>query len=344
MAFFVGTSTLPFHPLQYASSGTEISPVNVPPASGTIFPSVMAVFNCATVVVSVLVPSEILLFVRVSVVALPTRVSLEPVGIAMSHPETVIAPILGVIRAGEPARTSHPVPVEVAPQRVFTMSATVVSSRTVLAAAVIVAVCGTPVDAVVLPINWSCARSAILARVTALLAIVSALVLLAVPSNEEPALVTSPVAVPIVLAVVIFGAETIVITGVVVVFATVASPFAEVTEVTVPPPPHAGVSRAREPSAWTVSTSPSLPPEKLISSALAVIVPEAMSAGCRAESANAPCAVVATAMSPEPRRVVEFTVFMFVPETSVACFSLSSSLRAVCTSVAAIFPAGTFVI
>jgi len=30
--------------------------------------------------------------------------------------------------------------------------------------------------------------------------------------------------------------------------------------------------------------------------------------------------VVATARSPLPRRVVEFTVFIFVPETSVACF------------------------
>lgn len=264
----------------------------------------MAVFNCATVVVSVLVPSEILLFVRVSVEFLETRVSLAPVGSVRIPPETVIAAILGVTRAGEPARTSPPVPVEVAHPRVFTMSATVVSSRTVLAAAVIVVVCGTPVEAEVLPMNWSCARSAILARVTALLAIVSALVLFPVPSKEEPALVTSPVAVPIVLAVVNLGAETIVITGVVVVFATVASPFAEVTEVTVPEPPP-GVSRAREPSAWTVSTSPSIPPEKFMSSALAVIVPEAMSQGCKAESASAPCAVVATAKSPLPNRVVE---------------------------------------
>lgn len=87
---------------------------------------------------------------------------------------------------------------------------------------------------------------------------------------------------------------------------------------TVPEPPPR-VSRAREPSACTVRTSPSIPPEKFISSALAVIVPEAMSQGCRAESANAPCAVVATAKSPLPNRVVEFTVFMFVPDTRVAC-------------------------
>lgn len=110
-------------------------------------------------------------------------------------------PRAGVTSVGDVALTSPPVPVEVAPQRVFTMSPTVVSSRTVLAAAVIVAVSGTPVEAVVLPINWSCARLAILASVTALLAIVRAFVLLAEPSNEEPALVTSPVAVPIVLAV-----------------------------------------------------------------------------------------------------------------------------------------------
>lgn len=43
-------------------------------------------------------------------------------------------------------------------------------------------------------------------------------------------------------------------------------------------------------------------------------------AGWRAVSANAPCAVVATARSPLPRRVVELTVLMFVPETRVACF------------------------
>ena len=54
-----------------------------------------------------------------------------------------------------------------------------------------------------------------------------------------------------------------------------------------------------------------------------------MFAACSAESANAPCAVVATATSPLPRREVEFTVFMFVPETRVACFddkSVSVSL------------------
>lgn len=108
--------------------------------------------------------------------------------------------------------------------------------------------------------------------------------------------------------------------------------------------PLAGVSRAREPSACTVRTSPSTHPEKFISSALAVIVPEAISQGWSAESAKAPCAVVATARSPEPRRVVEFTVLIFVPDTRVACFSLSSSLIAACTSVAEIHPAGVLVI
>lgn len=44
------------------------------------------------------------------------------------------------------------------------------------------------------------------------------------------------------------------------------------------------------------------------------------SAGWRAVSALAHCAVVATATSPAPNREVEFTVFMFVPETSVSCF------------------------
>ena len=65
---------------------------------------------------------------------------------------------------------------------------------------------------------------------------VNAFVLFAVPSKELPALVASPVVIPIVRAVVNLGAETIVITGEVVVFATVASALAEVTEVTVPDP------------------------------------------------------------------------------------------------------------
>ena len=42
-----------------------------------------------------------------------------------------------------------------------------------------------------------------------------------------------------------------------------------------------------------------------------------------AESANAPWAVVATAKSPAPKRVVEFTVLMFVPDTRVACFAFN---------------------
>lgn len=58
---------------------------------------------------------EILLFVRVSVEFLETRVSLAPVGSVRVQPDTTIAAILGVIRAGEPARTSPPVPVEAVP-------------------------------------------------------------------------------------------------------------------------------------------------------------------------------------------------------------------------------------
>ena len=55
----------------------------------------------------------------------------------------------------------------------------------------------------------------------------SATVMLAEPSKETPLMVR---------AVVSLGADTIVITGVVVVVATVASVLAEVTEVTVPAP------------------------------------------------------------------------------------------------------------
>ena len=60
--------------------------------------------------------------------------------------------------------------------------------------------------------------------------VASATAIFAVPSKEVP---------PIVRAVVSFGADTIVMTGVVVVVATVASAFAEVTDVTVPEPPAA---------------------------------------------------------------------------------------------------------
>jgi len=52
-------------------------------------------------------------------------------------------PRAGVTRVGEVALTSPPVPVEVAPQRVSTIAQTVVSSRTVAAAAVIVVLSGT---------------------------------------------------------------------------------------------------------------------------------------------------------------------------------------------------------
>lgn len=77
-----------------------------------------------------------LLLARSSVEFLETRVSLAPVGRVNTPPDTVIAAILGVIKAGEPVRTNPPVPVDVAPHRVFTMSHTVASSRTVLAALV----------------------------------------------------------------------------------------------------------------------------------------------------------------------------------------------------------------
>lgn len=167
--------------------------------------------------------------------------------------EPVALPILGVVKTGDVALAIPPVPVEVAPQRVSTIAPTVVSSRTVLDAAVIVAVCGTPVEAVVLPMNWSCARLSIFARVTAAVAIVKAFVLFAEPLKVEPALVTSPVAVPIVRAVVRIGAETIVITGVVVVVATVAFASAEVTEVTVPLPPLPVLAAVIRPFAFTVT-------------------------------------------------------------------------------------------
>lgn len=65
---------------------------------------------------------------------------------------------------------------------------------------------------------------------------VRAFVLFPVPSNELPALVTSPVVVPIVRAVVSFGADMTVRTGVVVGVATVKSEVEDDTLVTVPVP------------------------------------------------------------------------------------------------------------
>lgn len=49
-AFLVGTSVLPFHPTQYASSGTEISPVNVPPLFSAL--SVLRVVKLSLIFVS----------------------------------------------------------------------------------------------------------------------------------------------------------------------------------------------------------------------------------------------------------------------------------------------------
>lgn len=197
-----------------------------------------------------------------------------------------------------------------------TIAATVVSSKTVLAAAVIVAVSGTPVEAVVLPINWSCARLAILARVTALLAIVVAFPVL-VTSPVRLAFVVTVAALPVIEPVIAFvtsksvnhplvtrvAVAPIVVTKRLAHFLSVVPrssvlSVSETSEVLIATlarfdravlaPPPAAASRAREPSAWTVSTSPSIPPEKFISSALAVIVPDAMSEGWRAVSAKAP--------------------------------------------------------
>lgn len=209
---------------------------------------------------------EILLFVSVSVEFIETRVSLAPVGSVRVQPDTTIAAILGVIRAGEPARTSPPVPVEAVPPIVgaFVISKSVNQPLVTLVA--------------VAPI-------VVTKRLAHFFSVVPKSSVLSVSDTRVVFIATEARLDRAVLA-----------------------------------PPLAGASRAREPSAWTVRTSPSLPPEKFISSALAVIVQDAMSQGCRAESAKAPCAVVATARSPLPRRVVELTVFIFVPETRVACF------------------------
>ncbi len=82
------------------------------------------------------------LFVSVSVEFLDTRVSVAHVGSVSIPPDTVIAAILGVTRAGDPVLTNPQVPVEVAHQRVFTISHTVASSKTVAAAAVMVVLAG----------------------------------------------------------------------------------------------------------------------------------------------------------------------------------------------------------
>lgn len=66
------------------------------------------------------------------------EVSPVAVPVAFVATRAVGVPSAGVTRTGEVALTSPPVPVEVAPQRVSTIAQTVVSSRTVAAAAVIV--------------------------------------------------------------------------------------------------------------------------------------------------------------------------------------------------------------
>ena len=78
------------------------------------------------------------------------------------------------------------------------------------------------------------------------------------------------------------------------------------TESTAHPP--LGASGAREPSACTVITSPSDPQLKSISSALAVIVQEAISLGCNAESAVVPCAAVAKSLALLPESLINLPV------------------------------------
>ena len=75
------------------------------PASEATSASVIAVFNCASVEVSVLFVNEIDLFVSVSVVARPTSVSVE-VG-NVSVPVLVIVEITGLVRV-LPVRVSVP--------------------------------------------------------------------------------------------------------------------------------------------------------------------------------------------------------------------------------------------
>lgn len=66
-----------------------------------------------TIPVGVFITGEVrVLFVRVSVVAFHTRVSLAPVGNVSTQPDTVIAAILGVVSAGELENTrTQPLPV-----------------------------------------------------------------------------------------------------------------------------------------------------------------------------------------------------------------------------------------
>jgi hypothetical protein len=83
-------------------------------------------------------PTEVTSPVKLAFVVTVQAVSPAAVPVIFVPTRADGVPRSGVTRTGELALTSHPVPVEVAPQRVFTISPTVASSRTVAAAAVIV--------------------------------------------------------------------------------------------------------------------------------------------------------------------------------------------------------------
>jgi len=174
----------------------------------------------------------------------------------VSAPEVGV-PSTGVVRACEAGSTTVPVNVGEA-RGALRLSAVVTKAVVAMAVVLLPAVCVVaivPVGRVGLPVKVGEARGALASRAVCnpeVLAIDSAasaiavafpvevttpvrlafvvIAIFAVPSKEVP---------PIVRAVVSFGADTIVMTGVVVVVATVASAFAEVTDVTVPEPPAA---------------------------------------------------------------------------------------------------------
>ena len=180
----------------------------------------------------------------------------------VSAPEVGV-PSTGVVRACEAGSTTVPVNVGEA-RGALRLSAVVTKAVVAMAVVLLPAVCVVaivPVGRVGLPVKVGEARGALASRAVCnpevlaidsaasaiavafpvevttpvrlafvVTVVASATAILAVPSKEVP---------PIVRAVVSLGAETIVMTGVVVVVATVASELAEVTDVTVPEPPPA---------------------------------------------------------------------------------------------------------
>jgi hypothetical protein len=148
-AFLVGTSTEPFQPTQYASSGTLISQVNVPPASGIILASDTAVLSCAIVNEpnTAALPVEVICPVRLAFVvtfqavnqdAVPVRfVATQDEGVHKAPPDTKFQDAVpvnaqtNVVEDIEVAQVTTPASIPIVPSNTICCQASGVINKSV---------------------------------------------------------------------------------------------------------------------------------------------------------------------------------------------------------------------